>query len=115
MPQSTVASQPALQWVSTRSGCPCRSGGRAAASCWKSASPWSPIASHIATSSSAMRPASSPAAAARCVGGNGTTRSRTRSKAHCKFTAVGRVASNVSNAAARDPSPGSSCNASINP
>jgi hypothetical protein len=55
VPQSIVASQPALQWVSTLTGSP---GRFLAAASRISGSPCSPIARQIATSSSQIAAAS---------------------------------------------------------
>jgi hypothetical protein len=51
VPTSTVASQPALQWVSTLTGAPL---GFLAAIASISLTPWRPIAWLMATSSSAI-------------------------------------------------------------
>ena len=89
VPQSTVASQPALQCVSTfttPSPCPAL---RAATAC-SSARPCWPMAWLTCTSSSARASASSHAVCARCASGVMRRRASMRSSAHARFTAVGR-------------------------
>ena len=87
MPQSTVASQPALQWVSTRTGRPVRS-----CTSWISPAPCAPIAWFCATSSSAISPASSYATRWRSAKAVLRSRVSMRSVAQRRLTAVGRVA-----------------------
>ena len=88
VPQSTVASQPALQWVSTLTGSPFL---RAAMSRMIS-SPWTPIMRLISTSSSTISAARRQAAASRSPSGRGLSTRIISSSAQRRLTAVGRVA-----------------------
>ena len=73
------------------------------------------MASHMATSSSAIAAASALAASARSAGGSGCTLARTRSRAQRRLIAVGRVALSCSKAATREASLASACRANISP
>ena len=87
VPQSTQASQPALQWVSTRSGWPPRD---ARPVCARIARPCRPMAAQAATSSSAMRAASGIGHAPRgCRAARPPARDCMRSSAQRRLTAVG--------------------------
>ena len=79
------------------------------------ASAWSPMARFTATSSSASASARARAAAARASGGNGASVVVMVSSAQRRFTAVGRVASNVAQAAFNPSSEGSARIASQTP
>jgi hypothetical protein len=79
------------------------------------ASPWRPMDSLSATSSSAMSRASAHAVPARCEAGWGATSRSMRSSAQARFTAVGRVLRRASKARFSDLSVGSSNMASARP
>ncbi len=112
MPQSTVASQPALQWVSTLTG----RDWPALSHAWRiSASPCVPMDSQSATSSSQIAAARVQAAAARAAGASGRRVRAMSSSAQRRLTAVGRVASSVRAAASRLASDGSCATASASP
>src|SRR5579885_3485132 len=89
VPQSTVASQPALQWVRMLTGSP---GFLLAAAMRTSSSPCRPIAWHSPISSSAMASARAKAAAARSACGSFDKGARIAESAHCRLMAVGRAA-----------------------
>ena len=98
VPQSTQASQPALQWVSTLSfACGSRARFLLRIS-RKMAKPSRPMASLVSTSSSQISAARFQARSSRFSAGNCETAETIWLRAQSRLIAVGRVASKVMNA-----------------
>ena len=93
VPQSTVAGQPALQWVSKRTGSPCFLDSANFFIIFK---PNSPIFLFISTSSSAILCAASNATTGRWPSGTSANSFCMRSSDQRKLIAVGRVSIKVS-------------------
>jgi hypothetical protein len=112
VPQSTVANQPALQWVSTFTVPP---DGLASAISRSSGNPCAPMRRQVSASSSAIDAASAYAAAVRSPGGRLCSAARIRPTAQARFTAVGRVRPSMATAASRPAVEGSRRSASATP